>query len=214
MIFLSAMLLFLIALVQLSAASYTVSTDFDLIADIPGSNHSIRVYALATGITTVEIISIAPFTGAPDITATLADTGDSGEWELPAGSIINADQPVLVIKYDAAGLSLESSLAGNDTAFMVDSGDFFIVAASADTTAVSVDLDNDGIPEEYNIDSGYALIGTVGAGKSVTSSNAVIGLALDTGTPDLTGVYLLIPGSSAYAPLAPITVPAAEDDMS
>jgi hypothetical protein len=214
MIFLSAVLLFLFAITPLFADQYVISADFDLIEGVSGGMHTIRIYALTSGSTNIGIVSAAPFTGAPDLTAVLADAGEYGEWELPAGAIINADQAVLVIKYDAAGYALNSSLVGNDYAMLVSSGDFFIVAASEDATNVSVDLDNDGIADDMNINSGYAVIGSVGSGKSVTASGLITVLSLDTGSQEIPGVYLLTPGSSAYAPLVPNSAPVVEDDIS
>jgi hypothetical protein len=214
MIFLSAVLLFLSTITPLFAEQYVVSADFDLIEGVNGGMHTIRIYALSSGSTNIEIVLVAPFTGAPDLIASIEGVGAYGEWELPAGAIIDASQPVLVVKYDAANYPLNSSLVGNDYALLVDSGDFCIVAASEDATAVSVDLDNDGIDDDVNINAGYAVISAVGSGKSVTGSNMVMVLSLATGTPDIQGLYLLTPGSDAFAPLAPIPTLLAEDDLS
>src|SRR3990172_10970136 len=111
------------------AYDYILSTDFDLIEGTSGSKHSVRIYAITPGVTTIKIDSISPFDGTPDIEETVSDSDGYKDWSLLAGSTITTDNPVAVIKYDVSSYSWDTQLLGYGKSFTLSNSEFFLAIA-------------------------------------------------------------------------------------
>jgi len=208
MTFISSVFMMFFLLCAVSAADYIVPHEFDLIDGTPNALHNIRIFSLTANGVNIVVTE----TGCADISAFLPDSGVFTDYQLPAGAVISTDQPVLVIKY-AATTALNSTLIGNGTDLMIGTGEYFLIAASTDDTIVSVDSNNDGVTEAANLNAGYALLASVGQGKSANTSHPVTVFAISQGAMPLTNFYLLIPGE-AYTPLYPAQAVTATGDFS
>lgn len=179
---------------------HVVSDDFDLIEGTAGGTHNIRVYPLTQGATSVRIQS----PGATEVVASVSSDDQFAEWTVAAGSKIVSDKPVAAFKYNAAGSPWSTVRVGTGRSFAMGGALYYMVAASFDSTEISVDTNGDGIPESINLNAGYVALLSGVQGTSITSSKDVMLFATDGVAGKLQGIFLLVPGASSYVPLYPL----------
>lgn len=201
--FLKALLCLLAACLLLPsmvlAGEYRLSADFDRLEGVPHALHTVRVLALAQGVTQV---TVAGGGGGSPVTVRESLAGPGGkDFRVRSGDIISTDQPVLAIEYGGDGAAALVPVAAAGGALSWNGVGYLLAGALYDGTEMHISAAAGEERVEILKSGTVALCDAAGGAVTITASKAIQAYGGSFDDALFRNGFLLLPDSEAYVPL-------------